>query len=43
VSEGLGHKDVGTTLRFYVKPSEAQQRQATAALSAMLTGAVQAG
>jgi len=39
VSEGLGHKDVGTTLRFYVRPSEAQQRQATSALSAILTSA----
>jgi len=36
VSEGLGHKDAGTTLRFYLRSSEAQQRKATDALAAAL-------
>jgi integrase len=36
ISEGLGHKDPGITMRYYIRSGEAQQRAAPAALSALL-------
>jgi integrase len=36
ISDALGHKDPGITQRYYIRSGEAQQREATADLSALL-------